>query len=105
MRKHNGTKAQFIKKHPDLPAAELVKLAKQVAGITTTVSYIHSVRSASRSKPKAAAAGPGVAKAKPVGTIDAEDLLYAAAAELGMAAAVRLLEGRRAAILRVLTRG
>lgn len=97
--KAKETKAQFIRRHPNVKAPDLVKLARE-SGIATTVEYVHSVRSAAKkAKPRATRQ---VRAPTPTPRFTVEDILFAAAAELGIGHAIRLLEAKRAAVERIL---
>jgi hypothetical protein len=103
------SKSAFVRGLPaDLPAKVVVTKGKE-HGITLTEKYVYAVRAAARvAKKKVAApvkAAPPPKSAKATEQRDvhhAEDLLRAAAAELGLSRAIDLLTAERKKVLKVL---
>ena len=100
------SKAAFVRALPStLSAAEVVEKAK-AAGISLEVGYVYNIRSTAKTAGKARSVGDSSSRAKSNGTSpragwdgsSAELLLKAVGAELGLAAAIRILESERARV-------
>ena len=119
------SKAAFVRAHPNLSAHEVAREAA-ASGLNFDAEYVYNVRGYDRKMlserqgegKKAPSSKPAVTKPKatvatlmpvasngfrPSGSASSlEDLLRAAAAELGLARAVEILEGERARVRKVL---
>ncbi len=104
------SKASFVRALPaSLSAAEVVEKAKAV-GISLEVGYVYNIRSTAKAAGKTprtaenAAVGRGrpksngAASSAAADSSSAEMLLKALGAELGLASAIRILEGERARV-------
>jgi hypothetical protein len=104
-----ASKAAFVRGLPaSTPAKDVVKQAKAL-GLSLSINYVYNIRGAAKmaTKKKRAAA-----KSPAVGTVangrgsrvsaNAENLLRAVAAEIGLAPAIAILEGERARVHAVL---
>lgn len=104
-KKKHGAKTAFVRSLPtSLTAKEVVSKAKD-AGITLTEKYVYNVRSSSNAgTPVKRKPGrpPGSVNRAPTRT--AEDLLQAAAAEIGLSRAISLLQQRQQMVRSVLGR-
>ena len=100
------SKAAFVRALPStLSAAEVVEKAK-AAGLSLEVGYVYNIRSTAKTAGRARTAGDTSSRVKTNGTSprgawdssSAELLLKAVGAELGLAAAIRILESERARV-------
>jgi hypothetical protein len=100
------SKAAFVRSLPaSTPAKQVVTLAK-AAGIRLDVSYVYNVRGADRAaRKKTRAAAKAMTStptstngARPSGNSNAETLLKAIGAELGLGKAIEILHGERARV-------
>lgn len=96
-------KSEFILANPGLPAKEIVAKGK-AAGLTLTDKYVYTIRSVDRSRKQRAAlraptAGGGTAIGGAGVAGNAEGLLVAVAAEVGLGRAIALLENHRRTVL------
>jgi hypothetical protein len=100
------SKAAFVRALPStLSAAEVVEKAK-AAGISLEVGYVYNIRSTAKAAGKGRGASEASGKARSNGASpraawdvsSAELLLKAVGAELGLAAAIRILESERARV-------
>lgn len=120
LKKPGVNKADFVRQNPSLSANEVAAKAK-AGGITLDANYVYKVRGADkaatkkkRAAKKLAASIPVVTKTskptaskpvtsngtRPSGSV--EELLKAAAAELGLGRAMEILEGERARVRKVI---
>jgi hypothetical protein len=106
-----GTKAlnksDYVRGFSRSTAAKDVVAKAKAAGIKLDIQYVYKLRSRSKSKPKKVAvakpASVNTAKTKTNGFhSNAEDLLRAVAAELGLGHAVNILQTQRAQVRAVL---
>jgi hypothetical protein len=108
------SKADFVRKYPNLSPKEVVERAK-AEGVTFDVGYVYNIRSADRAaeakkkpspKPTAAKPQPAAVSASrpsaPASATATEDLLRAVAAEVGLGRAVEILAGERARVHSIL---
>lgn len=102
-KKKHGQKTAFVRSLPTtLSAKEVVAKAKE-AGITISEKYVYNVRSNAGTTAKRK---PG----RPAGSVNKapsrtpEDLLHAAAAEIGLSRAISLLQQRQQMVRSVLGR-
>ncbi|MGA3121686.1 MAG: hypothetical protein ABSF69_13050 [Polyangiaceae bacterium] len=109
------SKADFVRKFPNLSPKEVVERAK-AEGVTFDVGYVYNIRSADRAaqakrkpsptKPTAAKPQPAAVSASrapaPASANATEDLLRAVAAEVGLGRAVEILAGERARVHSIL---
>jgi hypothetical protein len=101
------SKTAFVKSQPlALSAKQVVDKAKE-QGMTLTDKYVYTVRSAAKAKaqkqrPKGAATKPAIVKAVKTGSNSVEDLLRAAASEIGLSKAISLLLEQQNAVRSVL---
>ena len=99
------SKAAVVRALPStLSAAEVVEKAK-AAGLSLEVGYVYNIRSTAKTAGRARSAGDtsrvkanGAAPRGSWDTSSAELLLKAVGAELGLAAAIRILESERARV-------
>jgi hypothetical protein len=100
--KSSRTKAEFVRARSHLSPKEIVEDAKS-EGVELDVAYVYKLRTAGR-KTTAAHRGPstdsGTSSGTPlvVATTNAERLLIAIAAEVGLGRAISVLEGERARV-------
>lgn len=105
--KQAQSKAAFVRQLSNLSPKEILAKAK-AEGVKLDIGYIYNVRSTSKPKKKAgtksaAAASTSAARAgRPGAAANAESLLRALGAELGLAHAIAILEAERARVKRVL---
>ena len=102
------TKAGFVKSQPaGLSAKEVVGKAK-AAGMSLTDKYVYTVRSAAKAKSSKAGRAKGsknkppAVKAPKNGSTGVEDLLRAAASEIGLSRAISILSDQQNALRAVL---
>ena len=103
------SKAAFVRGLPaSTPAKDVVKQAK-AAGIKLGVSYVYNIRGAAKmaaKKKRAAAKSPAVGAVTNAGGLrvsaSAENLLKAAAAEIGLGPAIEILQSERARVRAVI---
>lgn len=97
VKKSNLSSADFIRKTPG-PAKDVVAKAK-AAGITFSIAYVYSIRTAT----KKAATTPLRATILAARTDNAEAVLLAVAAEIGLSRALEILNAQRASVVRLIT--
>jgi hypothetical protein len=104
------SKAAFVRGLPaSTPAKDVVKLAK-AAGIKLAVDYVYNVRGADKAKRKRKRAAAMAVTSPPTstngarssGNSNAENLLKAIGAELGLGKAIEILSGERARVAAVI---
>lgn len=98
------TKADFVRSvDPDVSAKDVVAKAKE-ARIELTESYVYNVRGAAKAAAKRTVARPAAKAKAPVAHSTAtnrarnhsvDDILKAAAAEIGLGSAIAILQGER----------
>ena len=102
------SKASFVRSLPSsLSAAEVVEKAK-AAGLSLEVGYVYNIRSTAKAAGRTRGATESVGRGRPRlngggsslagDSASAELLLKALGAELGLASAIRILEGERARV-------
>jgi hypothetical protein len=105
------SKAAFVRSLPaSTPAKDVAKLAK-TAGIRLDVRYVYNVRGAAKMKAKKNRAAAKVTTSTPTSTngarpsvnANAETLLKAIGAELGLGKAIEILAGERARVASVIS--
>jgi hypothetical protein len=104
------SKTDFVKSQPaDMPAKDVVAKAK-AAGMTLSENYVYTIRSAAKTKPgkrrrpKGSANTPTGAMAAKVAASGVEDLLRAAASEIGLSRAIAILQEQQAVLRAALGR-
>jgi hypothetical protein len=105
------SKAAFVRGLPaSTPAKDVVKQAKEL-GLSLSVNYVYNIRGAAKvaaKKKRAAAKSPALVTVlnggRPTVSANAENLLKAVAAELGLGSALEILMGERARVRAVIGR-
>ena len=87
-----GAKSDFVRSLPrHIPAAEVVALA-QLQGVKLTTAFIHNIRSNGKAKAKAMANGQHIKQTSRSRTANAEAVLRAAIAQIGLVRAREILD-------------
>ncbi len=96
------SKAAFVRDlPPNTPAKDVVAKAK-AAGMVLSEGYVYNIRATSKAKGKRDKVVTGLPTRAGRGGGNAEDLLRAVAAELGLSRAIGILQGEQARVRRLL---
>ncbi|MCC6527092.1 MAG: hypothetical protein IT373_30875 [Polyangiaceae bacterium] len=97
------TKSDFILAHPVGTRAKDIVAAGKATGMSFDEKYVYTIRSVDRARKQQQAARAAFGAAAPAGSA-AEQLLFAVAAEVGLARAIELLDTRRRSVMAALGR-